>query len=263
MNEIDLLERNAVDAAVKAMWKEAASGNKKILTLDKNNVPALLRLGFAKLQLSEFSEAKKYYQKALKLQPVNSVAKENIERLKILLTRGGKKSKKASFILDPNLFLEIPGKTRNIVLVNLGQKNVLAQQTIGQEVYVKPKKRRVEVRTKTNDYIGSLPDDISKRLLLFLKAESVYSVFIKESSSNRVIVFIREEKKGKKVAQYLSFPRNSQAQIKQMTHDKDSDDDVEDIAENELDKMAEALTNEDKDYLPYASNREEDEDVEE
>ncbi len=263
MNEIEILEEKAIDAALHSAWKDAIQINKKILTFDKKNLAAFLRLGFAQIQSGNFREAKKYYQKTLKIQPSNLMAKENLDRLRILLSKGQKKTKKSQIVLDPNLFLEIPGKTKTIILVNLGQKNILASLSVGQQIYLKAKKRKVEVRTKAEDYIGSLPDDISRRLLLFLKAGSEYSVFIKEASLNRVMVFIREEKKGKKVSHYLSFPQNSQSNIKQMVHEDKGDDDQEEIAENELEKLAEALANEDKDYLPYNQDQEEEEEAEE
>lgn len=263
MNEADILEQKAIDAALHSAWEEAIKINKKILTIDKKNLAALLRLGFAQLQSSNFKEAKKYYQKALKIQPSNLMAKENLDRLKILQSRGSKKAKSTSILLDPNLFLEITGKTKTIILVNLGQKNLLASLSVGQEVFLKAKKRKVEVRTKSDDYVGSLPDDISRRLLLFLKAGSEYRVFIKEASLNRVMVFIREERKGKKVLHYLSFPQNSQSNMKQMVSDDRGEEDQEEIAENELEKLAEALASEDKDYLPYDHNQDEEEETEE
>lgn len=262
MIEIELLEQNAIDAAVHSDWEIAICLNKKILQIDKKNLSAVLRLGFASLQTSKLLEAKKYYQKALKLQAGNTVAKENLERIKILQIKGSSKGKKTAVYLDPNLFLEVSGKTKSIGLVNVGQKNVLAQLTTGQEVFLKPKKRKVEVRDKNNDYIGSLPDDISKRLMLFLNAGSTYNVFIKEGSLNKVVVFVREEKKGKKVSHYLSFPQNSQSNIAAIASDKETDEEGEDLAENELDRLAQALTNEEKEYLPYQHGQDENDDEE-
>lgn len=260
MNELSILEDRSVEAALKSSWKEATEINRQILKLDKNNLAATLRLGFANLQLSNFKEAKKYYQRGLKLQPANTVAKENLDRIKILQSRKTKKGKKIKVLLDPNLFLEVPGKTKSVVLVNLGQKNTLAQLSIGQEVFQKPKKRKVEIRTKNDEYVGSLPDDLSKRLLLFLKADSVYTVFVKEAILNRVVIFMKEEKKGKKVGNYLSFPQNSQSQIREISHDKDGDEDSEDVSQNELEKLAESLTSEDnKEYMSYHETQEDDE----
>lgn len=259
MEDFQLLETQAVDAAVNFDWKQAIDLNKRIIDKDKNNLAAYLRLGFAYLQIQKFDNAKKYYRKALKIQSNNTVAKENIERIKVLESRTGKKTKKVAVHLDPNLFLEVPGKTKSVVLVNLGQKHILAQLSIGQEVYLKPKKRKVEVRTKDLDYIGSLPDDLSRRLLVFLKGKSLYSVFIKEANLNRVTVFIREEKKGKKVQNYLSFPHNIPGHMKEMYSEKEGEDENEEANEIDLEKLAESLASEEKDYLPFQPEGDEDE----
>src|SRR3989338_4303973 len=141
METIEQLEKHAVDAAINSDWDEAINTNKKIAQLDKHNLSALLRLGFAHLQKHDLEDAKKYYRKALKIQSNNNVALENLERINVLQTRKTKKNKKNQISMDPNLFLEIPGKTKSVVLVNLGQKNILAQIFIGQEVNLKSKNK--------------------------------------------------------------------------------------------------------------------------
>ncbi len=259
MDNIEKLEQQAVDAAVHFDWNTAVSINKKIIDEEKNNLPAHLRLGFAYLQMRKFNDAKRYYRKALKIQSTSNVAKENLERIKVLQLRSSKKSRHISIDLDPNLFLEIPGKTKSVMLVNLGQKNILAQLGVGQDIVLKIKKRKVEVRTKENEYIGSLPDDLSRRLLVFLMAKSKYFVYIKEANLNKVSVFIREEKKGNKVRNYLSFPQNIQAHIQEMQAEKEGDEDSEEVTEIDLEKLAENLTSEEKEYLPFHTEGEEEE----
>src|SRR3989338_4688346 len=262
MENIEKLENQAIDAAVNFKWQEAIDLNEKIIKLDKKNLPAFLRLGFATSQNQKFTDAIKYYKKALKIQPSNNIAKENIERLKVLQNKNTKKSKKSPMYLDPNLFLESTGKTKSVALVNIGQKNILAQLIVGQEVDLKIKKRKVEIRTKENEYIGTLPDDLSRRLLVFLKAKSKYSVFIKEAGLSKVIVFIREEIKGKKVQQYLSFPQNIQSQIGEMQNEKEGEAESEVEAEVDLEKLAESLATEEKEYLPFHPETNEDENEE-
>ena len=259
MEIIEQLENQAVNAAVNFDWKLAIDINKRLIKLDKKNLAAFLRLGFASIQLQKFDEAIKYYRKALKIQPNNNVAKENLERAKVLQFKTPKKNKKIIIYLDPNLFLEIPGKTKSVSLVNLGQKNILALLSVGQEVFLKFKKRKVEVRTKDNEYMGSLPDDLSRRLLVFLKAKSKYRVYIKEANLSRITVLICEEKKGQKVQQYLSFPQNIQSQIEEMQAEKESDEESEEVAGVDLEKLAETLTSEEKDYLPYQPESDEEE----
>lgn len=259
MESIEILEQNAIDAAINFYWKDAINLNLKILKQDKKNLSAILRLAFAYLQLGRLSPAKKHYQKALKLQPINMVVKNNLEKIKVLQTKGAKKSNKSNITFNLELFLEISGKTKSVTLVNIGQKNILAQLSVGQEVLLKPKKRRVEIRTKDEEYIGRLPDDLSKRLMFFIKAKSVYLVYIKEASLNHVVVFIKEESKGKKIAHHLSFPVNSQAGVKSMENESEEtavsdDDSEEDLGGLDVEKLAENLTNEDRELVNFEAD---------
>ncbi|MBI3366416.1 hypothetical protein HY041_02195 [Candidatus Roizmanbacteria bacterium] len=146
--------------------------------------------------------------------------------------------------------------------MNPGQKNILAQLTIGQKILLIPKKRKVEIRTQNKEYIGSLPDDISKRLTIFIKAGSEFSTYIKEANLSKVVVFVREERKGKKVMKYTSFPTNMQSKITEMTKDEEAgaaDEDVDETSEMDLDKLAEILASEEKEYLPYNHEEQEEE----
>ena len=242
-NNIDQFEEEAINAAIKTKWRDAIIVNKKITRLDKKNVYAFLRLGFAYLQLNMIREAKKHYKKALKLQPGNQIASQNLERINILEQKKIAHNDNKKIFFDPNLFLEIQGKTKSINLVNLGQKDILAQLTIGQEVILKPKRRKIEIMTKDRDYIGSLPDDISKRLIIFIISGSKYTCVIKEPNINKVVIFIKEEKKGKKVTRYSSFPQNIQNNLNKMTEEdelKETSD--EESTENDLYKLAENIT---------------------
>lgn len=213
MNDLELLEAQAIDAAINLQWEDAVDLNNQIIKANGANEGAFLRLGFIYLQLKEIPKAKKFYLKALKLQPRNSVALSNIERISVLEKSKMSKDVSRSVSFDPDLFIETAGKTKTVALVNLGQKNVIAGLTIGAPSELKIKKRRVEVRTPKGDYIGTLPDDVSKRLITFIKAKSVYTTYIKESTLTRVIVFIREEKKGRSVTHYISFPQHPQHKI--------------------------------------------------
>ncbi|MCX6732358.1 MAG: tetratricopeptide repeat protein [Candidatus Roizmanbacteria bacterium] len=214
MEEIDTLETKAIDAAIQANWTQAIEFNSQILELDRKNVQALLRIAFSYLQTGNYEESKKYYHKALRLQPKSSVAHQYLEKLEILEQGKTKPQTKTAF--DPHLFIESFGKTKMTSLTNLGQKQILAQLSIGQRMQLKIKKRRVEIRTESDEYVGTLADDISKRLILFIKAKSTYTAYIKEVSFTKVIIFIREDKKGRSVNHHISFPINLQKNIEQI-----------------------------------------------
>ncbi|PIY69290.1 hypothetical protein COY90_01370 [Candidatus Roizmanbacteria bacterium CG_4_10_14_0_8_um_filter_39_9] len=243
MNDLELLEAQAIDAAINLQWDDAVDLNNQIIKANGANEGAFLRLGFIYLQLKDIPKAKKFYLKALKLQPRNSVALSNIERISVLETSKMSKDLTRSISFDPDLFIETAGKTKTVALVNLGQKSVIAGLTIGAPIELKIKKRRVEVRTPKGDYIGTLPDDVSKRLITFIKAKSLYTTYIKESTLTRVIVFIREEKKGRPVTHYISFPQHPQHKIDESLLSEDGQETAEEEADEHVDQW-EKLVNE-------------------
>lgn len=248
---IEQLEKQAIESALSNQWNLAIDLNKKILKVEKNNIPAQLRLAFAYLQKGEIEKAKKTYQTVLKIQPGNTIAQDNLEKIKILQEKKLKKVDQTSVAyLDPNIFLEIPGKTAIVELINLGQKNILAQLSVGQKLILKIRRRKIEARTENNAFVGFLPDDISRRLIFFIKAKSQYSCYIKEIGLKKVIVFIKEEVKGEKVAKFISFPKNLQSNIEALKR-TDTDTDIEmyekdkdDILTNEIEDLAEKLDEE-------------------
>ncbi len=207
----------------------------------------------------------------LKIQTENQIALDHLDRITILVNKDSKKIAKREIKFDPSLFLEVSGKTKSVTLINLGQKNILAQLLVGEEIVIKPKKIKAEIRTKNNEYVGSLADDLSKRIFLFTKAGSEYSCFIKEVSLNRVVVFIREDKKGKKVARYTSFPKNIQTNMMNVNSDDQkapAADDAEDTTadhgtENELERLAENLPHEIKDIYSFPKEEDDEENLEE
>lgn len=258
MEEIELLEMHAIDAAIKSNWPIAIEINTKILEIDKKNVQAMLRLAFSYLQIGTYEESKKYYHKALRLQPKSAVAKQYLEKIEIL--EQGKSKPQVATNFNPHLFIESFGKTKTVSLTNLGQKQILARLSIGQQMQLKIKKRRVEIRTDADEYVGTLADDISKRLILFIKAKSTYTAFIKEVHFVKVVVFIREDKKGKSVSHHISFPVNLQKNIEQIGEntlpangeqhvDEAAGEDDEDNSLNDWEKMVAEQTEEKEELL--------------
>lgn len=268
MDNLGVLEEQAVDAAISNNWERAIELNKQIIEQDKSNLGAYLRLGFAQLQANKLEDAVKAYKKALKLQPKHQIATENLERIEILLKQSTPEKKKEKKSLNPNIFLEIPGKTKTVPLSNLGQKQHLAELYVGEEVDLKNKKRRLEVRTMTGDYIGALPDDICKRLSFFLENESVYQTFIKEASLSRIVVFIKEVSKGEDVKGYISFPANNQPLMHPLQEqDTDGEELLDDDDKDDTDWPDEMNVNtedeEDKQDLLHIHTGSDDDDSEE
>ena len=267
MTDLTLLEQQAVDAAINADWTTAITINKKILHENNEDIDSCLRLGFAYLQSNDLKEAQKYYKKALRIQPKNIIAMEHLEKIEILESKNKAKTTTKSKY-DPDLFLEVPGKTKTVHLVNLGQKEDLAGRNIGEEVYLKEKKRRLEVRSEDNEYIGTLPDDISKRLIFFIQEGSEYKTYIKEIDMTDMVIFVKEISKGTKVRQYPSFPSNPHVMLTDIQHAEDEDNDDEEKNEDdeddddELDMTNNIVVDEDDDDDDEWDNMNEDKELE-
>lgn len=260
MFELDKLKQRAIDLAIEANWPEAIKLNKKIIELDDQNLEAWLRLGFSYLQNGELSQAEKSYQTALKIQPANQIARDNLRKIHVIIKDSYSNKKKVavnSTRYDPQLFLKEPGKTKIISLVELGQKTVFAKLGIGEEVFLKLKKRKIIIKNGQNEYIGCLPDDLSRRLILFIKAQSVYRIFVKEATVNKVVVLIKEIKKGRRVSRYISFPENiatNMKKIEQKTETEKIDKEKDEEDKLELELIAEHLKEDDDDHFSFLEN---------
>lgn len=221
MLNIHKIQAHAIQLALQRNWKEAIKVNKEALRMNPSDTETLLRIGYAYMQLQDYVNSKKYYQKALKQQSGNSIALHQLEKIDVLLhqKKDSKNNHNTKDQLQASEFLKIPGKTIVVSLVNIGQAHTIAKLVSGEKTVLKIRKRRVEVRTLGGEYIGVLPDDISRRLIIFMTAKSKYSAFIHSVQKQNVEVFIREETKGKKVSKYISFPKDIFQDIKFLESD--------------------------------------------
>ncbi len=252
------LEALAVDYAIRADWANAVEINKKILNHQDRDIQAYLRLGFAYLQLQKLNQALDQYKKVLSLQPQNMIASDYAEKIKLQKT-DHKKPTINKLVLNPQTFVELPGKTKSMSLNQLGQKNVLANLIVGEQVYLSIRKRHVEIRTQDGEYAGVLPDDVGTRLMYFMENESTYHVFVQEATLNNVTVFVREVLKGKKVEKMASFPVDIPGSLSKVIA-KQHQDDAENKkhGQNGQDKSSEPLTPD----SPLTDEEEEDEEDE-
>lgn len=276
--KIEKLYKRAVDAALSHDWETAIAIHKEILSIEPYYIDSHLSLAFAYMQKGDLKGAKTSYKAALDIEPLNVIASNNIDRINILLKKGQSfGGNQDTVTVSSETFMHTEGKTRVVTLSKIGQADVIAMLKIGEHVFLKLKKRRVEIRTKNGDYVGCLPDDISKRLAFFIEAKSEYDTIIKAATKNNVDVFIKEKVKGPKVLSYISFPENIQDDLKtimnkdlddpeNMSEDEDDELDEDDLDEDpgdieDIEELARE-TDEDGDYLLSLESESEDDDIE-
>ena len=200
----DSLAQDAISSALTSNWKEAIRINHLIVETNPNDVDALNRLGRAYAETNQLARAKKYAHQVLKIDPFNPIAQKS------LLRWGRIKFKSTSHLSDnfarPDTFLEEPGKTKIVNLLNLGSSKVVESLNTADEVKIKAYTHRVTVTTLDGKYIGKLPDDLAARLRTLVKGGNKYCAFIKSIDPTNFKIFIRETYRGKDYLNTSSFP---------------------------------------------------------
>lgn len=195
--------QRAISEALDGNWKEAIRINTLLLKLDKANVDALNRLGFAYLKIGQLTQAKRTFQKVLVVDKYNQIAQKNIKKLVTVKKKDVIRSVGQN--VSPLHFLEEPGKTKIVSCVHLTQTTVLSALYPGQEVRLKAKNHCIEIRDEKDAYLAALPDDLSFKLLKLIKAGNIYQAVIKGIEKNFLSVMLREVSRGKRFLHQPSF----------------------------------------------------------
>ena len=220
---IEVLLEQAVDASLSGDWGKAVDLYNQILSQREDLLAANLGLAFALMQTNELDKSIELYESILADLPSNNIAQTNLARARILKKQIGLGQTPTSLQTQNVEFVHIPGKTKVVSLVVLGQLNTLLILAVGQEVELVLKKRRVEVRTLGREYIGTLPDDLSRRIFQFIENGNIYQAFVKSASKNLVEIFIKEILQSEANHSQLSFVRSNLDSLKAKKEDSEKD----------------------------------------
>ncbi|MGD9129029.1 MAG: tetratricopeptide repeat protein [Candidatus Woesebacteria bacterium] len=199
MQKLSALRIQAIQAAKCLDWEKAIEINQEILEQNENDLEALNRLGLAYLQSKQVKKAKKTFLKVLKLDKTNKIAKKHLKKIK---------NKQINNItqFSTNEFIENPGKSKNIPLHRLANKQILESLSIGQTCRLVPKSRYISVETEDKTYIGALPEDLSFRLTKLIQSGNHYLCSISCFSAKQCIIHIQEVETSKENSHISSFP---------------------------------------------------------
>lgn len=219
------ITNQAIQTALQGNWTEAITLNKSLIKENPADIDALNRIALAYTIVGKVKEAKSAYQKVINIDPLNSIALRNLKKLKdknIVITPVS-----GNYQIN-NHFLEQPGKTKVIELINIAQPKVIETLRMGQSLTLSIKRLKIFAQEQ-NQYIGVLPDDIAKRLIKFIKAGAIYDAYVKSVNPHRVSIFVKEIKRAKRFKDQPSFLSNSESALlvkgpKKEARDEDNQD---------------------------------------
>jgi hypothetical protein len=198
------LTEQAIQLALQSRWEEAVSVNRQILAAAPRDVSALNRLGKALSELGTYGEAKHAYSDALALDPSNTIARKNLERLSLLSDEAA--VARPSERIDPRLFIEETGKTGFTTLVDTAPAEVLARQTAGDQVHLHVEGRALFVRNAAGETLGRVEPRLANRLINFIEGGNKYSAAITDIDEGTVRIIIRETFQHPSQLGRVSFP---------------------------------------------------------
>jgi tetratricopeptide (TPR) repeat protein len=194
----------AIQLALQGRWAEAAQLNREIVGSFPNDVDAFNRLGKALTELGRYSDAKEAYEKALGIDPLNSISRKNLTRL-ATLGEGETAPRPASQKLSPQMFIEETGKTGITVLVRPNME-IAARMTAGDQVNLTRQNGSLVIQSIAGDYVGEIEPRLGQRLIKLMEGGNEYVAAISALDESEVRLFIRETFQHSSQTGKLSFP---------------------------------------------------------
>ncbi len=196
--------RQAIGLAMQGRWREAVDVNRSLVAGYPDDVSAYNRLGRAYMEIGEFSNAYEAYRRAVELDPYNTIAQKNLNRLSRI--REAIVSSPEDSHAVPMHFIEETGKAGIVDLYQLGLAEMVAKMVAGDEVYLKVEGTNLVVANGRGEYLGQVEPKHAQRLIRLMVGGNEYSAAVVSSTEDTASIIIREVYQHPRQAGRLSFP---------------------------------------------------------
>ena len=197
--------KQAIDLAMQGRWREAVAANKSLIESFANDVDAYNRLGRAYMELGEYSLAREAYERATALDPYNTIAQKNLNRLSHI-GETEVRSVGGFHKVEPQQFIEEVGKAGVVNLYRLAPPQILARTVAGGKVNLNIEGPSLIVENSRGEYLGQVEPKHGQRLTKLIEGGNEYTSTVVSSAEDAVTVMIREVYQHPSQAGRLSFP---------------------------------------------------------
>jgi hypothetical protein len=241
---------DAVQLAIAGKWDDAVKLNKFIIDSYGADEETQNRLGKALSELGKLKDAKSAYEAALKLNPMNSIAKKNAARINTLLHQK-EGLKVGGTRVDLNLFVEEMGKT---IITNLENSapDICSKVAAGDVAELKIEGDGIAAETSRGVRLGLLEAKLARRLIKFMRGGNRYQAGVTSCDGSTVKLIVRETYQDPHFAGKPSFPMRRKREVEFRPYTKESllarqvevfteDEDEEGIAAPATDDVEEGM----------------------
>jgi tetratricopeptide (TPR) repeat protein len=223
----------AVKFAINSRWQDAANINREYLRTFGDEAEAYNRLGKALSELGQITEAREAYGKSLEIDPANTIAKRNLDRLAVMKDTA---VAAAPSQLDTRLFVEETG-TAAVAKLQATDEKVSSVLDAGDLVELQVQGNAVNVLTVTGDYVGMVEPRIGLRLSKMMTAGNQYTAAMVTTTGEPKVI-LRETFKHPSMIDKVSFPAGSSSDIRAYTRRgllrRDEDEDFAEYGDDEV-----------------------------
>src|SRR6266851_2539054 len=212
---------DAVQLAIAGNWDDAVKLNKFIIENLGADEESQNRLGKALSELGKLKEAKAAYEAALKLNPLNSIAKRNAARINALLHQK-EGLKVGGTRVDLNLFVEEMGKTIITTLESPPSADICSKVAAGDVVELKIEGDGIAAETSRGVRLGLLEAKLARRLIKFMRGGNRYQAGITSCEGNTVKLIVRETYQDPRFAGKPSFAMRRKREVEFRPYSKES-----------------------------------------
>ena len=211
---------DAVQLAIAGKWDDAVKLNKFIIDSFGADEETQNRLGKALSELGKLKDAKSAYEAALKLNPMNSIAKKNAARINTLLHQ--KEGLKAGGTrVDLNLFVEEMGKTV-ITTLESSSADICSKVAAGDVAELKIEGDGIVAETSRGVRLGLLEAKLARRLIKFMRGGNRYQAGVTSCDGSAVKLIVRETYQDPRFAGKPSFPMRRKREVEFRPYTKES-----------------------------------------
>ncbi len=212
---------DAVQLAIAGKWDEAVKLNKFIIENFGADEESQNRLGKALSELGKLKEAKASYEAALKINPMNSIAKKNAARINALLHQK-EGLKVGGTRVDLNLFVEEMGKTVITTVDSPPSADICSKVAAGDVAELRVDGDGILSETSRGVRLGLLEAKLARRLTKFMRGGNRYQAGVTSCDGNTVKLIVRETYQDPHFAGKPSFPMKRKREVEFRPYAKES-----------------------------------------
>jgi tetratricopeptide (TPR) repeat protein len=198
--------RQAITMAMEGRWQESIDINKSIIERFPHDADAHNRLGKAYMEIGDYARAKEAYDKALKMDQYNTIAKKNLLRLSHLADEAPVIAAGNTQKAEPHLFIEEIGKAGVSNLYQIAASERLVKMMAGDKAVLQAQGASLAVLNTRGQYLGLVPAKHGQRLIKLMEGGNKYTAAVVASNESSISVIIRETYQDPSQIDQVSFP---------------------------------------------------------